>query len=144
MEKFKKRLRCEIVTGAVFLFLLVLAQVLVWSVLPESPNGVSKSFTSGFLTGISAVCIMYMVKNASTLKDDEKLKKLYIEENDERMNSIRSVASKLSFKVTLIGLSIAMLIAINLDKSIGYALLGALLFCIAVNLVTLLYYKRKM
>ena len=144
MEKFKKKLKNDIIVGVVFCSLLVILQTLLWFFLPQTPNGVEKNFTAGFLVGLGTVCVVFIARNVSSLKNEDELKKLYIKETDERRKSINLSASRISFKISLVGLATAMIIAININKFIGFALLAAVLFIIAVNISTILYFNRKM
>ncbi|MDI9496979.1 MAG: hypothetical protein QM270_00620 [Bacillota bacterium] len=143
MEAFKARLKGDIVAGVIMVSVIALCQPLVWFVLPENPDALSRAFTSGFLIGIALVAVGIMARNASVLKNEDELKKLYIRENDERTLAVQASAAKTGIKIVLMGLAIAMVVAASIHRVVALTLLGATVFTIAVNYITNWIYNRR-
>ncbi len=106
--------------------------------LPE----MSIAFASGFFIGLQSVVIYFMAKYRIALRDEEKLKTLYIEEHDERSRYIAQKTGGFGINIILGGLSLSMLVAVFLNKTVFITLLAALLFCVFVKLALELYYKK--
>ncbi|MCM3129583.1 hypothetical protein ACFQ3J_07630 [Paenibacillus provencensis] len=70
----------------------------------------------------------FLAKYIKASRNEAELKKLYIEENDERNAVILQSASSLSMVMIFVGLGIASMIAGFFNAVIFYTLLAALLF----------------
>ena len=51
-----------------------------------------RGFISGACSGVLLLLVLGIIRCAMALKNEEKLKKLYVEENDERMGMVRRMA----------------------------------------------------
>lgn len=71
------------------------------------------------------------------------MKKLYIQENDERKKLIRQMTGGMGLVVCMIGIAFAALIAAYFDQTVFLTLLGALVFIEAVMLMFKLYFHWK-
>lgn len=85
----------------------------------------------------------FLAKYIKASKNDAELKKLYIEENDERSVVIIQNASLLSIVMILVGLAIASVIAGFFNSLIFYTLLATLLFVLIVFFSVWKYYTKK-
>ena len=106
-------------------------------------DGLGLSFTMGFFVGIQIVMVYFIGKYLGALKNEEKRKALYIEENDERNKFIEAKIGGVGINVIMCGLSLAVLVAVYLNKAVFFTLLGALLFCALVKLGLKVYYRNK-
>ncbi|GKU77366.1 hypothetical protein [Paenibacillus sp. L3-i20] len=111
--------------------------------LPELPSFI-KGFHTGAFIGTELFLVLFLVKYIKASKNDEELKKLYIEENDERNGLILQSASSLSIIIILIGLAIASVIAGFFNSLIFYTLLAALLFVVIIFFMLWKYYTKKL
>ena len=140
MENFKQTLRRRtIFTGlycAVILILIVASVVF-------KVSDLATTFTLGFGLGIEAVMVFLMVKSLGALKDDEKLKALYIAENDERQKFINAKIGGVGLNFSMLVLSLAMLVFNYFNHTIFLTLLAVVLFMVAVKLVLKLYYSKR-
>ncbi|MBQ6569813.1 MAG: hypothetical protein IJL87_06115 [Clostridia bacterium] len=87
MENYKKKIRARVFfmamyTVAVSVFNLV-AHLL------DLEYSLPTDFLMGMICGIDLVAVFIIAKYLTALKNEEKLKAMYIEENDERNKTIR-------------------------------------------------------
>lgn len=144
MEKFRRKLKNEMILGVIYCCVEAIIISLLWFVIPDMPNAMNKHFTSGFIVGITAVVISFIVRNGLALRNESEFRKLYVKETDERTKSIEAQAGKAGIKMVLAGLSIAMVIAANVDKLICLTLLAATMFTVVVMMVTNFFYNQKL
>lgn len=155
MEKFrkqiKKRLRINVVLAiflvALFAALMIMDATNAWSTfLPVEENG-DNAFLAGFRTGFSSSLIGYAIVRAvicaRTLKDEKKLKALYIKETDERNLMIAQKASSASFLVTIIGLAVGCVIASFFSELVLMVLALVIVFVATVQISFYIYYSKK-
>lgn len=155
MEKFRKQIKKRLRTNVVLaIFLVVLFAVLMimdatnaWSTfLPVEENG-DNAFMAGFRTGFCTSLIGFAVVKAiiyaRTLKDEQKLKAMYIKETDERNLLIEQKTSTASFAVTIIGLGVACVIVSFFSRPILYTLICVILFVSIVKAAFGIYYSQK-
>jgi len=100
-------------------------------------------FNFGIVCGFMITAIFYIYRNVKALKDDEKLKKLYIAETDERNLLILQKSGSVGLNVITIGLLIGASVSIYFNEMVFFTLLGACLFVSLVRLVFKLYYHKK-
>ena len=110
-------------------------------------NEETQVFMAGFNAGLFAVAIGVLVVSAvkyrAALKNEGKLKALYITEHDERLLAIHTKIGGTGMQVILFGLLGATIAAGFLNQTVFFTLLGALLFGAAVKAVLKVYYTRR-
>lgn len=136
----KRRLGAAVAYNVLVLLVIVLGRVLGNYL---ALNGLSLCFATGFLIGLQLVMLYFMHKYHTAIQDEDKLKKVYIEENDERGQYIASRIGGTGINLVIAGLSLAMLIACFIDRTVFFSLLGALFFSVLVKGALKLYYNRK-
>lgn len=144
MEKFRKKLKRDIIFGEIFCGIYVLLIIALRFLIPETPQSLGTDYTTGFFGGICAVILASIIANSAALKNEEKLKKLYIKETDERTRAVEASAGRAAVKIILAGLSVAMLAAANINKVVFFWLCGAVMFTAVVMLITKAYYNKKL
>ena len=96
------------------------------------------AFLSGFNVGLAFVAVgmavIMVVKYAAALKDEAKLKALYIVEHDERLGYIHCKMGGTAMQIVLYGLLAATITAGFFSQTVFFTLLGTLLFKLASNL----------
>ncbi|MDE6596874.1 MAG: hypothetical protein K2K44_12810, partial [Oscillospiraceae bacterium] len=101
MENFRKQAK---ITLKIYIAVLAAAIVLwvVFTVL-ETAGGEenSSNFRNGACAGIATLMALNVVRYSAALKDDEKLKKLYIAETDERTRLIYEKSNSSSFRTLI-------------------------------------------
>ncbi|OMF04952.1 hypothetical protein BK131_29170 [Paenibacillus amylolyticus] len=110
--------------------------------LPDLPSFI-KGFHTGAFIGVEVAIAFFLVRYIKASNNEAKLKKQYIEENDERSVMILQSAGTLSAAIILIGLGIASVIAGFFNPLIFYTLLTCLLFVLIVFFALWMYYARK-
>lgn len=147
MEKFRQTLQLRLRLAGLYnaVFLMVVASGFVH--LNNGGNGHLQEFiigcNVGFCIGIQLLVIYYMGKYSQALKSNEKLKKLYIYENDERRKLIKAQVGGVGINVVIGGLAIAMIGAGFFNNTVFFAFLGALIFSALVKGTLKLYFNRK-
>ncbi len=101
-------------------------------------------FQVGILIALDIVMLFYNTKYRAALKDEKKLKLLYLEETDERVKYIEQMAGKSSYKYVVCILIIAACIVGYFSVAAFVALLGAAMVEVAVTVILSLYYTKKM
>ena len=130
MENYRKKLRNRIIIAGIYCALVLALTI-------------AASFNLGFGVGIGAVMVSFMMKYRSALKREDKLKKLYIEEHDERQKHVDAQVGRTGINVLIMSFALAMLISHYFSRTIFFMLLAATLFTVAVKAVLGFYYNRK-
>ncbi|MEG0452403.1 MAG: hypothetical protein RR428_00670 [Coprobacillus sp.] len=101
------------------------------------------SFLIGMLLGVSFLAIFLIYEYAKALKDDQRLKKLYIDEHDERKALIKAKMAEGVLIASIVLLIIAINISVYFSPIIAITLICELFVLIFVTLSFKLYYSRK-
>ncbi len=107
-------------------------------------NGLALSFVAGFLVGLQLVMIFHMGKYWAGMRDEEKRRALYIEENDERRRFIAEKVGGVGINVIICALALAMVVSAFMDRIVFATLLCVLLFSVFAKGVLKLYFNRMM
>ena len=102
-----------------------------------------RGFISGASLGILALLLFGLIRNLLALRDENKLKKLYIKESDERQAQICTLAMSAAMRASLVLGLVAVIVAGYFSVTVSLTLLASLF---AVSLVTIgfkLYFMRK-
>jgi len=155
MEQYKERLKIHnTVIGiccillAVFCF-LGFAGELGWVDFMTPETGDShwqsrwRGFVSGASFGILALMLFGFVRNLQALKDEKKLKQLYIKENDERQNLIYTQALRSAMQISLILGLVAVVISGYFNMIVSLTLLVSVFLVSMLCMGFKLYYSKK-
>ena len=100
-------------------------------------------FISGVSCGLLVLMVIGLVRNLRALKDDKKLRKLYIMESDERTIKIWTSARAASMQTFLmLGLA-AGIVAGYFNMTVSITILACVLIHSLLGLLFKLYYSRK-
>ena len=102
-----------------------------------------RGFVSGASFGILALMLFGLIRNIRALKDEKKLKKLYIAENDERQILIYTNALRSAMQVWLILGLVAVIITGYFNATVSITLLIAVLTTSVLCMLFKLYYTKK-
>ena len=153
MEQFKEKLRIQniilsLITILMLAFFLYRAGAAGWIWFP-TPAGTSEfqvfwgGFIQGGLSGLWLFLLVLMARNAAAMKDEARLKKLFIKETDERCQQIMVYARSASTQTFLFAGLAAAMIAGLFSMSVSLTIIA----CVVANgLIALgfkLYYSRK-
>lgn len=146
MEKFKAKIRKRTLFLSIFL-VVIAASYLVLSlyrdILPSVPDFI-RGFHTGAFIGAELVAVFFIARYSVSLRKAELLKKLYIEENDERTKAIMQKSGALGMVICIEGLALAAIIAGFIDAKVFFSLLGALVFISLVRGFMKVYYHFTM
>lgn len=102
-----------------------------------------RGFVSGASFGVLALMVFGLVRNIRALKDEKKLKKLYVAENDERQILIYTHALRSAMQVCLILGLAAVIITGYFSATASMTLLIAVFTTSMLCMLFKLYYSKK-
>ncbi len=156
MEQYKEKLRITnvfLIIGcillAIFAVLAIGSELGILHILkPIAGDSHWHSHWNGFVTGAScgifALLLVSLIRNCQALKDEKKLKKLYVKEHDERSIQILALARNTAMQILLIGGLVATVIAGYFSVTVSLTIL-ACIFCASVTSLLLVgYYSKKL
>ncbi len=143
MESFRKTLKKRLALAGIYNGMVVLFVILGYILGKRFElSDIAVGFASGFFVGIQIVMISYMRKYQAALKDDEKLKALYISENDERSKFIESKIGGTGISIVLGGMALGAIVAAFFSQTVFLTLLSVLLFSLLVIITLKFHYNR--
>jgi hypothetical protein len=149
MEKFKDVLkkRMALVGGLNGLALVFISLSGVYGFMAADGSKDISDMIRGFQVGIfialQIMVIVYFGMYYKALQSDEALKKLYIEENDERTKYIQDKIGGTGFNLIIGAMGTATVIAGFFNQTVFLTLLGALIFIVLIKGFLKLYYRFK-
>lgn len=156
MEQYSKKLKITnfflcIGCAVLALFsLLAVGSELGWFHLlsPVVDNPHWKSTWYGYLfgssIGIFSAMLGYLIRNIRAMKNDKRLKELYVKEHDERTIRIRTLAGSTAMQFLLWMGLVATVITGYFSIAVSTTILACIFVCSAVNLIFIAYYSKKM
>lgn len=145
MEKFKQRLKTRIIIMIAIIVVVALTNLVLLlnrNNLPTLPDFIS-GFQLGVFMGFELLLVIFTIKNILSLSSPEKLKKLYIEENDERKKLIKQKTGGIVIYIFIITIAFAALVAGYFNQLIFFTLLATLVFIELVMVALKIYYLKK-
>ncbi len=142
MENYKKSLKTKnfwMILIIIFIFAIYLILLINKKFIDEYDLG----FSLGVFTGLSVEILFFITRNLLTLRNEDKLRRLYIKEHDERSLMIKQKTGSIGIQICMIGLGIASLVSIFFDKTVFYSLFAALFFIAIVKAILKIYYMKK-
>lgn len=155
MEKYKEKLRIQnILTAISCAVLLLFAFLSIGSELgwftffrPKAGDSHWHSAWYGFCTGascgIGAMMLFFLIRNIRAMKDEKKLKKLYIKENDERNAKIIIYSRNSAMQAFLLLGMAAAIVAGYFSITVSVTILACIFLCSIASLLFTLYYSKK-
>ncbi|MGM9550475.1 MAG: hypothetical protein ACI3V5_11620 [Faecousia sp.] len=102
-----------------------------------------RGFVSGASLGILSLLLFGLIRNLLALRDEKKLKKLYIKESDERQTQIYTQAMCAAMRTTLILGLVAVVVSGYFNMTVSLTLLAAVFFVSLVTIAFKLYFMKK-
>ena len=156
MEHYKEKLKIQnVVMGICCLVLTVFAVLAIGSELGAFPffsPAVSNShwvsgwhgYIFGASIGIFSAMLGFLIRNSRAMKNDKKLKELYVKEHDERTIRIQTLAGNMTMKCLLWMGLVASIIAGYFSITVSITILACIFVSSAINLILIAYYCKKM
>lgn len=154
MEQYKEKLKKQNLVLSVCSCVLAVFAVLPYAaeagLIPLTPVSMDshwqsmwQGFVSGASTGILVLMVSALVRNLLAMKDDKKLKKLYVKTHDERTIQLFHNARSTAMTVFLIGGLIAVIITGYFNATVSITILACVMVCSSLCMWLKLYYDRK-
>ncbi|MCR4646776.1 MAG: hypothetical protein K5695_15435 [Oscillospiraceae bacterium] len=143
MEEFKKKLKTQqlissmICTSSLAIYFLL-------RFLTKDVSDFAQGLTTGFWVAIEVLALVNTVRLLVTLRNEEEIKKLYIQEKDERNIAIQKETSQKSSVINVIVLGLAVLVAGFFDIKVSVTLFAVLSVSALITIAVNLYYRNKM
>lgn len=150
MSEYRAKLKTDNILLAVGVAALAAVQVLAFTgiITPAVPGERFASFWNGFMAGaamgITALLLVGLIRNLLAMKSEDKLRRLYAKDNDERTCQIHEKGQAAGLRICLLLMLPACVIA-------GYFSVTVFLTCITVVAVQAvitglckLYYRSKL
>jgi len=156
MEQYKEKLRITnlfLCIGCLVLALfavLAIGSELGWFHILKPIAGDShwQSAWFGFVTGAScgvfALMLVGLIRNRRALKDEKKLKKLYVKEHDERTIQIQILARNTAMQLLLLIGLVATVIAGYFSITVSLTILACIFAASITSLLLVGYYHKKL
>lgn len=114
---------------------------------PIAGNSHWQSTWHGFITGAScgvfALMLVSLIRNCQALKDEKKLKKLYVKENDERTVQIVTLARNTAMQILLLVGLVATVIAGYFSVTVSLTILACVFTASILSMLLMGYYSKK-
>ena len=154
MERYKETLKKENRIMALCSIVLFLCSLLAFSsemglvnVIPDFPEAHWMSLWQGFVggasTGILCLMVFGLIRNLLAMKDEKKLKKLYVKMHDERTIQLFHNARSAAMSVFLIGGLLAVIVTGYFDPKVSITILVCVMVCSSLCLWFKVYYDKK-
>lgn len=149
MVKFKDVLMKRIfILSSLGIAAVVLTAVIgFWGYSKIGTNTHISDFVHGGQTGLFAGFVVIMlrdiIKYIMAIKDDDRVKAIYIEENDERNKLINDKIGSVGYNFVILGLMLATVTAGFFNEVVFLTLLGALAFMALMKVSLKAYYNKK-
>ncbi|MCM1328577.1 MAG: hypothetical protein NC253_03975 [Ruminococcus sp.] len=146
MEDFRKQAKKTIKIWTALIIAAIILRIglgaAVWAnVIPK--DGVNYNFSDGFCAGLIVLMAVNISRYTAALKDDEKLKKLYITETDERSRLIYEKSNSSSFRTVIVLLGLSAMVASFISETVFFTLLAVILAIAFIQAGFSFYYRRK-
>ena len=154
MEQYKEKLKVSqrIYTVAavllmIFSILFLLSECGIVNITPVTGDSHWQSrwrgFVSGASVGIAVFMLMGIIRISKALKDEKALKKLYIQDHDERQIQIWTAARATAMQIFLIGGLVAGIVAGYFNMPVSITILACTVTQAFLGGGCKLYYSRK-
>lgn len=140
MEDFRKKLEKDLIWYRMLIVLFLLLYI-VLIFIDKSKLNVSYF---GMLGGVIAVAVMRYLVIRKAIKNDEKLRKMYVETYDERSIYVAYRASEMAIRISKLGLFLAGIVASFFNMVVFNTLIAASLTVVIVYCIMSWYFGKKM
>ena len=156
MELFRDKLKMQNLVIAICCFILAVFSFLaaagqagiIGFMEPATDNTHWQSMWRGIITGMSfgimIVMITFLVRNILALRDEKKLKKLYVETNDEREIQIWTAARSTAMQLFLLVGVVAAIVAGYFSMTVSITIIVCMFLQSMTGLFCMLYYRIKL
>lgn len=147
MEKFKAKVQKRVlILSMTVLFIGAIYLLLVSGLVMNTPTvpDFIKGFNMGAFVGVELILVFFTVKYFFSMKNEDALKKLYIEENDERSKLILEKTGAFGMLMFIVLCAIGTIVAGFFNETVFYTLLGVTALGAIIRGACKLYYHIKL
>lgn len=153
MESYRKKLQTQNTICAIGILVLVLLNTVVRIYIPtpgiilpqgsESFHDFYEGFIGGVSTGFGLLLVLNIFLNTRAMRNEERLKKQYIKEHDERSRQIWMLSGANAYWFDAFGLLLAAIVAGRFSLIAFACLLGSLVYICIVRRILKIYFCKK-
>ena len=156
MELFREKLKVQNLAIGMCSFILAFFSFLaaageagiVGFMQPATDNSHWQSMWRGIVTGMSVgimiVMVAFLIRNILALKDEKKLKKLYVETYDEREIQIWTAARSTAMQLFLMVGVVAAIVAGYFSMTVSITIIACMFLQSIIGFFCMLYYRLKL
>ena len=156
MELFREKLKVQNLAIAMCCFILAIFSFLaaageaglIGFVVPATDNShwqsMWRGIVMGMAIGIMIVMIVFLIRNILALKDEKRLKKLYVETYDEREIQIWTAARSTAMQIFLMVGVVAAIVAGYFSMTVSITIIVCMFLQSITGFFCMLYYRLKL
>ena len=149
MEQYRRKLKREIIIECIVMVVAVILVVFSYLRYLKMEDGEpAGDFFQGFQTGIfmawAAIMIWGIISSVRALRNDERLKRHYIKQHDERTRTIQTEAQAKAFQISVLGMMIAAVISGFYSFTVFYTLLVTLVIMCFIAAIGKIFFSRTL
>lgn len=141
LDVYRKKLERRMVWIRLALVIFLVVELVVSRLVEDNA---ATSYVWGMCVGGALMGLVVMARIRRSLKDEGKLRRLWIDEHDERMQAIRAKAGVPMVIYLSLGLSLTAAVVIFFNETVAITLILAALAQLAVSLVVKLVCMKRM
>lgn len=143
MEEFKRIIqkRNLILKGSILVCIIL--SIMFYVIPIEKTYEIGISFQLGICIGILFLGLLGIYKYSKALKDEQMLKKLYIEEHDERKMMIKQKVGQSSLITIVLSLAIITCVSAYMNMLVTKTLICVIYGILFITLIFKIYYSKK-
>lgn len=138
-EKLEKKLRLYTLFACSSMLIFFGCQYFL-----EGAGDFAEGLITGFFTGLMIVAIFNLTRMHAALKNEDKLKEMYIAETDERNIAIGKETASTATIISIMLTALAAIVAGFINITVCITLAASLFFSAIVTISVRLYYNKKM
>lgn len=143
MEEFRKKLKTRLNLCISYCCMALFLNFLL-NRLTAHTSDFSRGMTMGILISTELSSVFLIFYYSTVLKNEEKLKQMYIKSKDERNLAIARETTRTGALISVYALAIAIIISGFYSMTISITLFFVLMASTLINVAVKLYYSKKM
>jgi len=149
MEQYKRKLKLDNIFISIGIVILVAVQVLAFcEIIQPIPLGERwTSFWNGFIAGaalgITILLVVGLIINIRALRDEAKLKKLYIKSHDERAIEVAEKGRAAGASISVIAMLVVGIVSGFFSITVFVSVMSCCFVSSVIMAICKLYYNKK-
>lgn len=143
MEDFRKKIQKKL-NIYTFICCLYPSVLIAAKAIFKNADDFAQGLVLGTCLGAMLVSIYYLARYYSALHDEEKLKKMYVEFNDERNIAISKETMRTASTICVVVTALACIVTGFINEIISITLCADLVLSVLITVAVQAYYNKKM